>query len=54
LGTWSIIAEIKRKRMSVPQNRFKVLSSRVMRCGVEMRKQKEEKKEGNVRGPLNR
>jgi len=36
------------KGMSVPQNRFKVLSSRVMRCGVEMRKQKEEKKEGKA------
>jgi len=36
------------KGISVPQNRFKVLSSRVMRCGVEMRKQKEEKKEGKA------
>jgi len=33
------------KGMLVPQNRFKVLSSKVMRCGVEIRKQKEEKKE---------
>jgi len=33
------------KRMLVPQNRFEVLSSRVMRCGIEIGKQEGEKKE---------
>jgi len=32
------------KRTSVPQNRFKVLSSKVMKCGVEIRRQEVEKK----------
>jgi len=32
------------KGTSVPQNRFEVLSSRVMRCGVEIRRQEVEKK----------
>jgi len=34
-----------KKRMSIPQNRFEVLSSRVMRCGVEIRRQERDKKE---------
>jgi len=33
----------ERKKTLVSQNRFEVLSSRVMRCGVEIRKQKEER-----------
>jgi len=33
------------KRMLVPQNRFKVLSSRVMRCGIKIGKQKRKKRE---------
>jgi len=37
--------EKKRKRTLVPQNRFKVLLSRVMRCGIEIRKQEGEKQE---------
>jgi len=32
-------------RMLVPQNRFEMLLSRVMRCGVEIRKQERERKE---------
>jgi len=38
----------KEKRMLIPQNRFKVLSSRVMRCGVEIRRQKSESKEEKI------
>jgi len=34
------------KRMSVLQNRFKALSSRVMKCGVENKKQEVGKEEG--------
>jgi len=33
------------KRTSIPQNRFKVLLSRVMKCGVEIRRQERDKKE---------
>jgi len=33
------------KRMLIPQNRFEVLSSRVMRCGVEIRRQERDRKE---------
>jgi len=33
------------KRISILQNRFEVLLSRVIRCGVEIRKQKRERKE---------
>jgi len=33
------------KKMLIPQNRFKMLSSRVMRCEVEIRRQKRDKKE---------
>jgi len=33
------------KGTSAPQNRFEVLSSRMMRCGVEIRRQEVEKKE---------
>jgi len=37
------------KRTSIPQNRFEVLSSRVMRCGVEIRRQeRDRKKEGKA------
>jgi len=32
------------KRTLVPQNRFEALSSRVMRCGVKIRRQKEKEK----------
>jgi len=32
------------KKTLVPQNRFKVLSSRIMRCGIEIGKQEEEKR----------
>jgi len=43
LGTWPITIEIrekKKKRTLVSQNRFEALSSRVMRYGVEIRRQK--------------
>jgi len=33
------------KRTSIPQNRFEVLSSRVMKCGVEIRRQERDGKE---------
>jgi len=33
------------KRTSIPQNRFEVLSSRVIKCGVEIRRQKRDGKE---------
>jgi len=36
------------KRMLVPQNRFEVLLSKVMRCGVEIRRQEEDRKEGEA------
>jgi len=29
----------EKKRKSTPQNKFKILASRVMRCGVELRRQ---------------
>jgi len=32
------------KRTSVPKNRFEILSSRVMRCGVEIRRQERDRK----------
>jgi len=32
------------KKTSVPQNRFEMLSSRMIKCGEEIRKQKKEKK----------
>jgi len=35
----------KERRTSIPQNRFEILSSRVMRCGVEIRRQERERKE---------
>jgi len=38
----------KGKRTSVPQNRFEVLSSRVMRCGVEIKRQEGNRKEREV------
>jgi len=38
----------KGKRTSVPQNRFEVLLSRVIRYGVEIRRQKGNKKEGEA------
>jgi len=36
---------VEEKKISAPQNRFEVLLSRVMRCGVEIRKQERERKE---------
>jgi len=36
---------VEEKKTSAPQNRFEILSSRVMRCGVEIRKQDKERKE---------
>jgi len=36
--------EKKEKGKSTPQNKFEMLASRVMRCGVELRKQEAEKK----------
>jgi len=33
------------KKLLIPQNRFEVLSSRVMRCGVEIRRQERDRKE---------
>jgi len=33
------------KKTSIPQNRFEVLSSRVMRCGIEIKRQKRDRKE---------
>jgi len=36
------------KRMLVPQNRFEALSSRVMRYGVEIRRQREDERESVV------
>jgi len=36
---------VEKKKTSAPQNRFEVLSSRVMRCRVEIRKQERERKE---------
>jgi len=33
------------KRTLVPQNRFEALSSRVMRCGIEIRRQEEDGRE---------
>jgi len=38
----------KGKRTSVPQNRFEVLLSRVMRYGVEIRRQRSKKKEEEI------
>ena len=38
----------KGKRASVPQNRFEMLSSRVMRCRVEIRRQEGDRKEGEA------
>jgi len=38
----------KEKRASVLQNRFEVLSSRVIRCGVEIRRQEGNRKEGEA------
>jgi len=39
----------REKKTLIPQNRFEVLSSRVMRCGVEIRKQeRDRKKEGKA------
>jgi len=38
----------REKRTSIPQNRFEVLSSRVMRYGVEIRKQERKRKEEEV------
>ena len=36
------------KRMLIPQNRFEVLLSRVMRYGVEIKRQKSERKEKEI------
>jgi len=36
------------KKTLVPQNRFEVLSSRVMRCRIEIGKQEEEKRKGEA------
>jgi len=36
------------ERTSISQNKFEVLPSRVMRCGVEIRRQKRERKEEKV------
>ena len=33
----------KKKGKSVPQNKFKVLTSRIMKCGVELRRQEMKK-----------
>jgi len=48
LGTWPKTAEIekkKEKRSQFPKNKFEILSSRVMRCRVVIRKQKVVKEE---------
>jgi len=47
LGTWPITVEGK-KRTLIPQNRFEVLSSRVMKCGVEIGRQEDKRKEEEV------
>jgi len=36
------------KKTSAPQNKFEMLSSRVMKCGIEIRKQERERKEEKV------
>jgi len=35
---------VEEKKTSAPQNRFEVLLSRVMRCGIEIRKQERKRK----------
>jgi len=48
LGTWPVTAgteEKGEKKTLIPQNRFEMLSSRVMRCEVEIRKQERDRKE---------
>jgi len=43
LGTWPKTAGIKEGKV-IPQNKFEMLSSRVMRYGVELRRQEMEGK----------
>ena len=40
--------EVGEKKTSASQNRFEMLLSRVMKCGLEIRKQKRERKEKEV------